>query len=83
MILQLQLAEWLTEVSPEEFAQEARLAVAAQLYGLGRVSSGRAAELAGVERLVFLPSLDRFDVPAINWTPEEVALDADFVARNF
>ena len=35
---------------------------AVKLFELGRLSSGRAAELAGMERVEFLLTLDRFKV---------------------
>jgi predicted HTH domain antitoxin len=35
---------------------------AVKLYEMGRLSSGRAAELAGMSRVEFLPSLNRYKV---------------------
>ncbi len=46
--------------SPAEFEAEARLLLAVKLYELGRVSTGRAAELAGMSRVAFIFALDRF-----------------------
>ena len=45
--------------TPDEFAQEARILLAAKLYEIGRLSSGRAAELAGLGRVAFF---DIFEV---------------------
>src|SRR5215213_715122 len=44
------------------FAQELRMLAAVKLYELGRLSSGRAAELAGMSRVEFLLSLGRYKV---------------------
>lgn len=44
------------------FARELRMLAAVKLYELGRLSSGRAAELAGVPRVEFLLSLNRYKV---------------------
>ena len=44
------------------FARELRMLAAVKLYELGRLSSGRAAELAGVQRVEFLLSLERYKV---------------------
>ena len=44
------------------FARELALLAAVKLYELGRLSSGRAAELAGISRVEFLLSLGRFKV---------------------
>ena len=60
------------KMSDEEFAQEARLLLAAKLYELGRASQSVAADLAGVDRLTFLELLGRYGVPAINLRDEEV-----------
>ena len=47
------------------FAREIRMLAAVKLYELGRLSSGRAAELAGVPRVEFLLSLGRYKVFAL------------------
>jgi predicted HTH domain antitoxin len=53
------LAEKTDETS---FAQEIRMLAAVKLYELGRLSSGRAAELAGMPRVEFLLALSRYKV---------------------
>ena len=53
------LAEKTDEVS---FAREIRMLAAVKLYELGRLSSGRAAELAGMPRVEFLSNLGRYKV---------------------
>ena len=53
------LAEKTDEAS---FAQEMRMLSAVKLYEMGRLSSGRAAELAGMPRVEFLLALARYRV---------------------
>jgi len=50
----------------DQFEQEAKFALAAKLYELGRLSSGKAARLAGLDRVTFLLSLHRIGVPMID-----------------
>jgi predicted HTH domain antitoxin len=45
-----------------EFAKELREAAAVKLYELGRLSSGRAADLAGMSRVEFLLTLGKYRV---------------------
>jgi predicted HTH domain antitoxin len=61
--------------SPEQFAQEARLAMAAKLYEMKRLSSGMAAQLAGLDRVAFLLELHRFGVPVIDLDQGELEAD--------
>ena len=46
----------------QSFGREIRLLAAVKLYKLGRLSSGRAAELAGMSRVEFLLTLGRYQV---------------------
>ena len=48
---------------------------AAKLYEIGKLSSGRAAELAGISRVSFLQMLARYNVPIFNPTAEELEQD--------
>ena len=47
-----------------------RLAAAMKLYELGRISSGAAAELAGIGRVEFLDRLAEFGVNAFQESPD-------------
>jgi len=44
------------------FSRELRMLAAVKLYELGRLSSGIAAELAGISRVEFLLNLNRYRV---------------------
>ena len=46
----------------QAFGRELLLLAAVKLFEIGRLSSGRAAELAGMSRVEFLASLSRFKV---------------------
>ncbi len=53
-----------------------RLAAAAKLFGVGRLSSGAAASLAGVPRTVFLARLADYGVASFKTSREELSADA-------
>lgn len=63
------------KLSPEKLGEELKLVAAVKLYELGRLSSGAAAELAGIPKPVFLTKLADYGVDSFRLTREE--LDAE------
>jgi predicted HTH domain antitoxin len=62
-------------LGPDTFAEEIRLAAAVKLYELGRLSSGAAADVAGVPKPVFLTKLAEYGVPTFQLSREELEQD--------
>lgn len=71
----------LLKMSKEEFTREAQLLLAVKLFEMGKLTSGQAAELAGMPRVVFLYLLERYGVPAINLQDEEVEHEIEAARR--
>jgi predicted HTH domain antitoxin len=67
-------------LSPETFEQEARIALAVKLYELGRLTSGQAAELAGIPRVTFLLSCKRYGAATVEWDREK--LESEFCDKD-
>ena len=62
-------------LSPETFEQEAKVALAVKLYEMGRLTSGQAADLAGISRVAFLLSCQRYGAATVEWDQEELAAE--------
>ncbi len=59
-------------IDQEHIAQEMREALAYQYFSQGRLSSGKAAKLAGVSRVAFLFNAHRYNVEWLSYSQDEV-----------
>ncbi len=64
------------KVDPSAVPEVIRMAAAAKMYEIGRLSSGAAARLAGVPRSVFLMRLADYGVDTFRLTEEELRGEA-------
>ena len=61
--------------SAEAFEHETRMAAAVRLFEMGRLTSGQAAQMAGLPRLACLLACPHWGVPAVAWDADEVAAE--------
>ncbi len=64
--------EHAVHMTKEEIEHHIRLMAALKMFELGKVSSGKAAELAGMSRVEFLETCGRYRVSVFNYPPEEL-----------
>jgi predicted HTH domain antitoxin len=61
-----------TGQSPEGLEHELRFLLAVKLFELRRLSLGKAAELAGMNKIAFLDELGQIGVPVINLDDDQI-----------
>ncbi len=67
------------KLSDSEFSDELRFLAAAKLFELGKISSGKAAKMAGFDRVSFLEKLGSYRIPAINIQSEEIEKEIEAI----
>ena len=60
------------QLTPEELSAQIRLMAALKMFELGKLSSGKAAELAGLSRVEFLDMCGRYHVQVFNYKSNEL-----------
>ncbi len=68
----------------DEMEHHFRLMAALKMFELGNITSGTAAELAGISRVDFFEACGRYHVSILNYPEDEIAqeLDADMAVVN-
>lgn len=61
--------------SPQAFEKEARVLLSMKLFELGKLSSGQAARLAGLERTAFLQEAGKYGVSLFRLTEGDLQRD--------
>lgn len=66
-------------LSKEELQDHIRLMAALKMFELGKLSSGKAAEFAGLSRLKFFEACERYKISVYNYADDEIseALSSD------
>ena len=64
--------EHAVHLTREEVDQHIRLMAALKMFELGKLSSGKAAELAGMTRIEFIEACARYGVSVYNYGPDEL-----------
>jgi predicted HTH domain antitoxin len=64
--------ELAVHMTKEEMEQHIRLMAALKMFELGKITSGKAAELAGMSRAEFLEACGRYRISVLNYPDEEV-----------
>lgn len=79
--------ELAVQMTPEEFEAQIRLMAALKMFELGKLSSGKAAELAGMSRVEFFEMCGRYKVSIFNYDDDEIEAelkaDLDTLKRMF
>ena len=58
--------------TPDELSRDMRLYTALMLFRTGKLSSGAAAEMAGVPRIMFLDLCAEYDIPVSQVTADDL-----------
>jgi predicted HTH domain antitoxin len=64
--------ETAVSMTKQEFAAEVRLMAALKMFELGKLSSGKAAQLAGISRVEFFELCGRYQVSIMNYSGNEI-----------
>jgi predicted HTH domain antitoxin len=63
------------QLTQQSYEEEAKMAMAYKLFEMNRLSSGMAAKLVGIPRVVFLLNLHKFGVPMIDLDEDELTIE--------
>ncbi len=65
------------QLTKKTFEYEAKMAMAVKLFELKRLSSGMAANLVGIPRVLFLLNLYKYNVSMIDLEEDELLMDIE------
>jgi len=72
---------WAVQQESKEFEKEARLMLALKYYETGKLSTGLAAQIAGVPRTAFMFLLGQYGLSPFGETADELEGDLDHARR--
>jgi predicted HTH domain antitoxin len=79
--MNVEISDRIAEFLGPEAADKVRLWAAVKAYEVEELSTGSAAELAGISIAEFLFALGRFKISVFNQTPEELEREIEVAAR--
>jgi len=67
--------------TPEEISRDLKVYTGLMLFRIGKLSSGAAASLAGIPRVLFLDLCAEYDIPVSQITPDELSREVGSVTE--
>ncbi|HHC24518.1 MAG TPA: UPF0175 family protein [Desulfobacterales bacterium] len=64
-----------------DFIKKMRLYAAMELYRMQKLSMGKASELAEMNKTDFMFELGKYEIPAINYDPDDFREEAEWIMR--
>lgn len=73
--------QYLVDTTPAEFGQDIKLYAALEMFRMGRLSAGAAAEFAEIDRFRFVEECEKHGIPLVDYSAEELRAEMESIEK--